>query len=526
MLIEKIAIFILFLGPLVFFHELGHFLFARFFGVKVEVFSIGFGPKLFKFKFKDDGTEYAFSLIPLGGYVKMYGDNPLQMESVPEEKRSESFTHKGKWARFWIVMGGPLANFILAYAIFFSLFMYGERIPEIRIGAITDKSELFVQGFRAGDILRKVNGNTIFNPSDIVLEGDQKITTLTVEREDRLTTLNLDISGEQLFKEIVKVPPFLRKPLVVSSTGKIYALTKMRKEINWKVSLDSFFQLREGTTLFLYPVAKGVSADESGYTANFAEEKTLTLESFSHQSFFEQLFAMGFLPIDLRVKRIVEGSPADKAGVIEGDVIVSIDDQKILTFMGLKNTLQKAKAGPVQFKLWSSGRDKIINITPDEKDYNGVRERRIGIEGSVEYLKLGFFHTPSKGFVGSFINSFPRTWEAMYKTFDGFIKLFSSKASFKSIGGPLSIGKVASDSFNTSISYFFQLMALISINLGIINLFPIPVLDGGHIVFIFLELINRGPVSKKKLEIAQQVGMSILLLIMIGAIFNDFSRFF
>jgi len=101
-----------------------------------------------------------------------------------------------------------------------------------------------------------------------------------------------------------------------------------------------------------------------------------------------------------------------------------------------------------------------------------------------------------------------------------------AEVSFKSIGGPLAIGKVASDSFNSGLTPFFLLMAFISINLGVINLLPIPVLDGGHIMFIILEILNRGPVSRKKMEVAQQVGLSILLLLMVGAIVNDFSRFF
>ena len=114
----------------------------------------------------------------------------------------------------------------------------------------------------------------------------------------------------------------------------------------------------------------------------------------------------------------------------------------------------------------------------------------------------------------------------MKKTVDGFVKLLTNQVSLKSIGGPLAIGKVAHDSFNTSLSYFFQLMALISVNLGVINLFPIPVLDGGHIMFITLELLNRGPLSRRKMEIAQQVGLSVLLMLMVGAIFNDVVRFF
>ena len=111
-MLEKILVFVIFLGPLIFFHELGHFFFARFFGVKVEVFSIGFGPKIFKHMRK--GTEYAISIIPLGGYVKMFGDDPFSETPLTEEEKKVAFNHKPKWARFWIVFGGPLANLILA----------------------------------------------------------------------------------------------------------------------------------------------------------------------------------------------------------------------------------------------------------------------------------------------------------------------------------------------------------------------------------------------------------------------------
>ena len=153
MFLEKLAIFILFLGPLVFFHELGHFLFARFFGVRVEVFSIGFGPKIFKFKRGD--TEYAVSLIPLGGYVKMYGDDPLNRDQIPASERKNSFTFKGKWARFWIVMGGPLANLIMAYFIFLSLLLTGEKMPELKVGVLPQTSQFYSLGIRSGDIIKK-----------------------------------------------------------------------------------------------------------------------------------------------------------------------------------------------------------------------------------------------------------------------------------------------------------------------------------------------------------------------------------
>jgi regulator of sigma E protease len=143
--LEKIGIFIIFLCPLVFFHELGHFLFARFFGVRVQVFSIGFGPKIFKLV--KNGTEYAISLIPLGGYVKMFGDDPFSSDEIPEEERKYAFTHKGKWARFWIVFGGPLANFIMAFCIFYLLLLSGEKVPEARFGFVSDQSVFINMGF-------------------------------------------------------------------------------------------------------------------------------------------------------------------------------------------------------------------------------------------------------------------------------------------------------------------------------------------------------------------------------------------
>jgi regulator of sigma E protease len=144
----------------------------------------------------------------------------------------------------------------------------------------------------------------------------------------------------------------------------------------------------------------------------------------------------------------------------------------------------------------------------------------------VELQKLNSVQTQSKGFIGSITIGLVRTWDSVKKTIDGFIKLITKQVSLKAIGGPLSIGKVAHDSFTLSLSYFFQLMALISVNLGVINLFPIPVLDGGHILFIILEVINGGPLSRRKMELAQQIGLSLLLMLMVGAIFNDVTRFF
>ena len=132
---------------------------------------------------------------------------------------------------------------------------------------------------------------------------------------------------------------------------------------------------------------------------------------------------------------------------------------------------------------------KNVSLTPEVREINNQKVRLIGVWSLGEYLPLNFVTTESKGLLGSISIGVYRTWDSIEKTLTGFKKLITSESSLKNIGGPLSIGKVATDSFNTSLSYFFQLMALISVNLGVINLFPIPVLDGGHIMFIFLEII-------------------------------------
>ena len=171
---------------------------------------------------------------------------------------------------------------------------------------------------------------------------------------------------------------------------------------------------------------------------------------------------------------------------------------------------------------------KIIDfdITPDVQDIKGKKVKLIGVYSSGEWNPPKFVETESKGIFGSFPIAYDRTVDSIVKTFVGFKKLITSEVSIKNIGGPISIGKSAADSFQTSLSYFFQIMALISVNLGVINLFPIPVLDGGHIMFIIMEIVNRGPLSRRKMEIAQQFGLSLLLLLTVAALYNDFSRLF
>lgn len=520
-MLQKILIFILFLGPLVFFHELGHYLFARLFGVRVEVFSIGFGPKILKFK--KGFTEYAVSLIPLGGYVKMYGDDPLAKDDLPEANKKYSFVHKSKWARFWIVFGGPLANFILAYFIFFSLFVSGEKVPEIKIGTVTETSKFHELGLRSGDVLRKVNGKTISSPSDIILESGGVIRTLTVGRLSQDVQVNLDIKSEEFFTGLSEYPPILIKPLVKKSTGEYFAISTDPNKINWLLSLQEMELLSKDTAFYLHKISD--IKDRSTEPVVDMSVKAVPLERNSDMSFYQSLRNNDFYPIDLVVRSVNMKSAADKVGIKAGDIISQVAGKPVFNFESLRKIVQSVESG-VDVEIIRNGGKIVKSVKPEIKVMSGVEIKLIGIESGGHYIRGQYVNTEPLPLGQAITRSWTRTYETIFKTLEGFKKLVMAETSFKNIGGPLAIGKVASDSFNTSLSYFFQLMALISVNLGVINLFPIPVLDGGHIVFIILEALNGGPLSRRKLEIAQQFGLSLLLLLMIGAIFNDFTRFF
>lgn len=522
MFIEKVAIFIMFLGPLVFFHELGHFLFARLAGVKVEVFSIGFGPKLFKKKWGD--TVYAFSLIPLGGYVKMFGDDPLSEEKLTDEEKQVAFTHKTKWAKFWIVFGGPLANFILAYVIYFALVVSGENVPEARVGVIPKNTSYYDLGLRSGDILKKVNQSNILSFDDLNMV-DSEVKSLTIEREGELKTLSVDLVGMQFIQDFAAFRGQLRAPVVTNKFGKLFYLSRNSK-ISYQSSLE---QIGEDslTTVYLSPITSELKDISKIEDIKVDESKQIQVNIDKNTDVLISLANKGYFARDLLIESIVMSSPADEAKLSQGNIIISVNDKKITDFEQLRSQVQAAKDGvPLKIEVIENGELVTKSLTPKVNEVNGQKVKTIGVYSGIIFLPLRMVENKAKSFLDGFSAAFHRTVEGTEKTFMGFKKLITGEVSVNNIGGPLAIGKVASDSFGISLSMFFRLMAIISINLGMINLFPIPVLDGGHIVFLFLEFLNGGPLSRKKQQIAQQFGLSLLFLLIFVALFNDISRLF
>lgn len=523
-MLEGIVIFLLFLGPLVFFHELGHFLFARLAGVRVETFSIGFGPKLLKFKRGD--TVYAFSLIPLGGYVKMFGDNPLSEEEMTPEEEKVAYTKKGRWARFWIVFGGPLANFILAFFIYFALVSVGEKVPETRFGVLPEKTILYDLGFRTGDVVKKINSQEIVSFDDLNLV-DSEVKEVSIKRGDSIKTISVNMTGMDFIKNFSKFNSLFRAPVLVNTKGEFYLIKeKGLSDLTKILSLEEY-NASSKKEFELFKIDSKVPDNRINYEELGLGKDAINLSVGEGTNLFEELKTNNFYPSDLAIGSVLMGSAAEEVKLKQFDIITALDGKEIARFEELRQFVQKMKEGEkVKLTVLNAEGKKELDVAPQLKEYNGTKMMSIGIASSIRLHPVRMIEVESKGLFDSIAKAWDRTYEGSVKTVLGFKKLITGEVSLKQVGGPIAIGQVATDSFHISLSMFFRLMALISINLGIINLLPIPVLDGGHIVFILLETLNRGPLSKKKIEYAQQVGLSILFILIFGALFNDISRLF
>jgi regulator of sigma E protease len=513
---QGIFVFIIFLGPLIFFHELGHFLFARLCGVRVETFSIGFGPKLFKFTRGD--TNYAISLIPLGGYVKMFGDDPTTSDEVPEEDRKFAFTHKSKWQRFSIVVGGPFANFLLAYIIYYFLLIAGQSVPQVKFGVIDDNTSFYSSGLRTGDVLTKLNTHEVSSLEDISVSED-KISSITIERAKKEVILTTDIFSKTFIESFLALDQFLRKPIIVNGKGQKFGLA-LSPKFDEKVSIEEIIATRP-EQVFLIPVkeeaAKIIATSDKAISINVDKENV-----------FKSMRSSFYYPIDMMVDGLIVDAPADKAKIKKGDILLAINGENLYGFNRLRTkiqTLAKDKK-ELTLKYLRDAKTFETKLAPEKKEHNGKEYFAIGIYSSAQVVGREMVNSKPRGIIESFALALKKTYEGSASVLMGFKKLVTGAASMKNLGGPIAIAKQASYSLDVSLSYFFKLMALISINLGVLNLLPIPILDGGHILFILVEVVTGGPVPRKIMMIAQQFGLSLLLLLMIFAIGNDISRFF
>ncbi len=543
---------VILLGLLIFVHELGHFLVAKFFGVRVEVFSLGFGKKLLQFKRGD--TVYCISMIPLGGYVKMYGDEIGA--DIPEEEKRYAFTHKPVSQRFAVVLAGPLMNFFFALFLFMVIPLVGEQVIAPRLGDVEGATMAYEAGFRSGDQILSVNDKLVETYEDfhgfIETHKGNEI-QVKVARENsgeevlvRATpseSVNDDVlRGAEVVGDISGITYISRSSMIgISDPKSLVGLTGLRtgdlittiggtKVQYWRELVPQFSNHLGSEEVSLSIVREII---EDGKSREEPISMTLNLSSIGEEFRGSEklLGELGIENYDLFLAQVVKDSAAEAGGLKEGDRIVSVGQVAVNGWPEVVKKIENYKKGdpPLSFEIVRGGQPLTVEVVPRLSRVmtsRGVEEDRfmIGIQRPIyEAPPTTKLHR-----TGSLLDAARKgiveTQEMTYLTIMSYVRLFQAKVSAKNIGGVITIGQMASQTFKMGLSPFLKIMAVISVNLFILNLLPVPILDGGHLVFYSIEVLRGAPLSMRKLEIAQQIGLILILALIVFTIFNDFAR--
>lgn len=550
---------IILLGLLIFVHELGHFLVAKYYKVRVEVFSLGFGKKLISFRRGE--TEYCVAAIPLGGYVKMFGDDPSA--EVSEADRRGSFLHKPVGQRIAIVLAGPIMNLLFAFVLYTAIAMMGEKAIFPGIGDIDSKTMAATVGFQSGDTVLEViqPDGTVVKP----LTWNEFEKPIQDAPEQKLSIKVQRASGEVAVLEAT--PKFVPNPFILGwkkEVGGIEGLSFISRASSVAVlSSDTAAAkggLKTGDTITKIgetPIRRWRELLSSAETfANQPELKITVqrglLESFLDEEFqpqtlefvvvvpaaakgksgLEALRAIGFDDPELYLASVEKGSPAEKAGLKPGDLLKSISGTQVTNFEQVIATIRTFDGKlPLKFEVLRDLKPQTIEVVPNvKKRMNNMGQEESRFEVGIRPMMIDDAPQTVEKIAGGFIQAMERgavrSAEMSGAVVMGFVRLFQGEVSSKNIGGFLSIGQMAKRSWGMGMTEFLLAMAVISINLFVLNLLPVPVLDGGHLVFYTIEAVRGAPLSMQKMEIAQRVGAALLVGLMVFALFNDVSRIF
>lgn len=427
------------LGILIFVHELGHFLFAKLLGVKVLKFSLGFGPKVVGKKIGE--TEYCISAFPLGGYVKMFGEEPG--EELPQDERERAFSSQPIWKRFSIVFFGPIFNLIFAAFVFVVIFMAGVQVLYPDVGKISEKSPAEVAGLMTGDRITEINGHAVGRWDEVesyIEKSNGAPLHLKVERKGKVIA--------------VQVTP--RRKAIKNLFGE--------KEEIWEI----------GVSPLVYPV----------------------------------------------VGEVFKGSPAGEAGLRKGDRIYAIQGTDIKTWNDMTDLIRSSPGKPLKFTIRRDDAFIERTIIPEKNTVTvpGGGKKEIGLIG-ITPMENSF--TKKFGPVSALSLGLRKTWDICVLTAESVVKLIQKVIPARTIGGPIMIFEMAGQTASRGATDFFTFMGIISINLGVLNLLPIPILDGGHLLFLCIEAVRRRPVSERVVMLAQRVGLALLISLMAFAFYND-----
>jgi len=445
------AAFAVVLGVLIVVHELGHYLAARWCGVKVLRFSVGFGRILWKKELGEDRTEWALSIFPLGGYVKMLDEREGE---VAASEVHRAFNRQGVGKRSIIVAAGPLANFALAILLYWATFMHGSEELLPVLGTPPDGSPAAMATIKNGEQVRRVDGQAVATWNDFRWLLLQK----AVDQE----TVELEVINGQS-----------------------------------EIALHR-----------LYLAAAG----EQGWEGDALERLGI------------RFYRPDMPPV---IGKVVAGGPGSAAGIQSGDRVLAIDGQSVALWMEFVAKVRDSAGRSLRLDLERAGDIVVLDVIPEAVLERGRSVGKIGIavaESPGSRRELRSF--VSYGFVEAGQRALVETWDKSVFSLVMMGKMLTGEVSWKNLSGPVTIADYAGQSARLGMDYYLKFMALVSISLGVLNLLPIPVLDGGHLLYHMIEVVRRRPLSERAMEIGQQVGMSILFSLMAFAFFNDLTRLF
>lgn len=531
--------FILLIGPLIFVHELGHLLAAKLVDVKVGRFSIGFGPPLVRMHAGE--TEYCIAPIPLGGYVTLLGQNPY--EEVPPQEADRSLAAKPLWARYLVLGAGPLANLIVPSILYFFFFiLHTVQAPPV-IGTVLDDSAAAAAGLEPGDRVVAIEDEDIRSWKEMQVavgaNPDHEL-RLQIERDgkrfDRYVTPRRTFSPNALgvpeARGLLGVYPWFYAPQIGISdpqspayqegllTGDI--ITSVNGEpVRSVEELERLLATTSDSLIRLtYLRAKPIEGPLGTY---------LFYES-NHAQLLPRDVETGLLPANTFVSRVQANSPAALAGLRAGDRVLAIDDNPITRWETLATALQKRQTDPITLTVQSLGEQPREVTLSQEK-----RKRKDIYKQEYEQLWFGAFpyatrHVPdpepirgrftyaSRAAVDQTVGMLEMMWMALRQ-------LVTLQRGVEELSSVVGIFNYADTAWEQGPGEFLMLTAFISLNLALVNMLPIPILDGGHILFFTLEAVRRRPLSQRAREVAAIIGLVVILILLLIALRNDIVRF-
>jgi regulator of sigma E protease len=448
-LLVTIVAFLVALGVLIVIHEYGHYVVARWCGVKVMRFSIGFGKPLWVRRHGPDDTEWVIAALPLGGYVKMLDERE---GPVAPEELHRAFNRKSVWRRIAIVIAGPIANFLLAIVIYWGLFLHGVQEVKPVVAAPEPGTIAAQSGLTRGETVLKINGE----PAVSWQELRWRLLQLAVEKQP---------------VQLETIDP--------------------KQRLHWRTLDLSRFDLQgmEGDPLLLLGL---------------------------------RLYRPDVAPV---IGKTVPGGIADTAGLRPGDRVVAVDARPIGRWDEFVTVVRASPGRPLLLLIArESGAFELV-LRPETAQQNGERFGRIGAAPQIDPDAMkGLVTLVRHDPVTAFRMALTRTWETSVFSLKMLGKMVMGEVSWKNLSGPVTIADYAGQSAQLGLGAYVAFLALISISLGVLNLLPIPLLDGGHLLYYVVEILKGSPVSERAMELGQRFGLTVLLFLMAFAFYNDINR--